>query len=157
MLVITFTRPDRLRSSRAIRVNSSNGFFYPRAAPFKSHLAGHHLGFNMNRFLGALLFLAASLCLSNSVSATPRCSPDAVIQARKLLSFHSDGVDRTEIIPEAKELSPIVNPADNKQKFQVLEVWGYIYKASYRMRLIYYRLDKDCVLMGQEVLEIAKR
>lgn len=98
----------------------------------------------------------AALCLPNITFADSQCAVNAVAQAKKLLSFHSDGDDRIEIMPEVKELPSITNPADKKQKFQVLEVWGYIYKGSYRMRLIYYPLDKDCVLMGQEVLEIAK-
>jgi len=37
----------------------------------------------------------------------------------------------------------------------VLEVWGHIYKGQYRMRLIYARSPKDCVLVGQEILEYA--
>lgn len=102
------------------------------------------------------LLVITSLCLPNITFADSQCSVNAVSQAKKLLSFHSDGDDRIEIMPEVKELPSITNPADKKQKFQVLEVWGYIYKGSYRMRLIYYPLDNDCILMGQEVLEIAK-
>jgi hypothetical protein len=35
----------------------------------------------------------------------------------------------------------------------VLEVWGHIYKADYRMRLIYGQIKGSCALMGQEILE----
>jgi len=103
-----------------------------------------------------LLIVAIALCLPNSALAVSQCSSKAVDQAKKLLSFHSNGDDRIEITPEVKELPSISNPAHKKQKFQVLEVWGYIYKGSYRMRLIYYPNGNDCLLMGQEILEIAK-
>jgi hypothetical protein len=45
------------------------------------------------------------------------------------------------------------NPADRRQQFDVLEVQGYVYRASYQMRLIYARIPGKCVLMGQEILE----
>ena len=35
----------------------------------------------------------------------------------------------------------------------MLEVWGYIYKAEYRMRFIYAQIPDSCLLMGQEILE----
>jgi hypothetical protein len=35
-------------------------------------------------------------------------------------------------------------------------VWGNIYKGQYRMRFIYARQQKECVLMGQEIIEYAK-
>ena len=40
-------------------------------------------------------------------------------------------------------------------RLDVLEVWGYIYKAEYRMRFIYIQSkDKNsCALMGQEIIE----
>lgn len=102
------------------------------------------------------LFVAIALCLPNTALAASQCTSNAVAQAKKLLSFHSNGDDRIEIMPEVKELPSISNPAHKKQKFQVLEVWGYIYKGSYRMRLIYYPNGNDCLLMGQEILEISK-
>ena len=40
-----------------------------------------------------------------------------------------------------------------KERYDVLETWGQVYKARYRMRLIYWRLDGGCVLVGQEILE----
>lgn len=86
----------------------------------------------------------------------PECSAPAIAQARKLLSFHSDGDDRIAIDDKVKELPSLKNPADAQQRFQVLEVWGCIYKARYRMRLIYAPMGGSCTLMGQEVLEFAK-
>jgi hypothetical protein len=109
----------------------------------------------MKRFLNTCLCVIA-LLFSNITFADPTCSADALMQAKKLLNFHSNGDDRIEIMPKVKEVHSILNPADKKQKFQVLEVWGYIYKGTYRMHLIYYPLGEECVLMGQEILEIAK-
>ncbi len=110
----------------------------------------------MKQILKTLL-LTTSLTFSVTSFAAPQCSTEAVIQAKKLLSFHSDGDERVEILADekVKELPSMRNPANKKQKFQVLEVYGYVYKGQYRMRFIYYHLGSECVLMGQEVLEIA--
>lgn len=85
-----------------------------------------------------------------------RCAGDAGGQAHKLLSFHAGSDDRIEIDKTVRVLAPIRNPADRGQRFDVLEVWGHIYKGQYRMRFIYARLPGECVLMGQEVLEFAR-
>jgi hypothetical protein len=84
------------------------------------------------------------------------CAEHAVSQARKLLSFHADGDDRIAVDDKVKELPPLRNPADAQQRFQVLEVWGHVYKARYRLRLIYATIGGSCTLMGQEVLEYTK-
>lgn len=104
------------------------------------------------------LLVACSLLGATGITAakSPECAAPAITQARKLLSFHSDGDDRIEIDKAVKELPSLKNPANEQQRFQVLEVWGYIYKARYRMRLIYATMGGSCTLMGQEVLEYAK-
>lgn len=83
-----------------------------------------------------------------------RCAADALQQAQKLLVFHFGADDRIEIDKSARVLAPIRNPANRSQRFDVLEVWGRIYKGQYRMRLIYAQ-SADCTLMGQEILEFA--
>lgn len=88
-----------------------------------------------------------------SPQAPHRCAASATEQARKLLVFHLGSDSRIEIDPAVKRLPAIRNPANRRQLFDVLEVWGTVYKAQYRMRLIYARLPGDCVLMGQEILE----
>jgi hypothetical protein len=103
-----------------------------------------------------LLFLALATNPSIAHANSPKCSSNAVAQAKKLLDFHVGGDDRITIDPNVKELPPLRNPANPRQKFQVLEVQGAIYKAQYRMRLIYFRSGAECILMGQEVLEYAK-
>ena len=98
------------------------------------------------------VFLLAS---SNCFSATTQCSSNAVSQAKKLLLFHSNGDDRADVESRATQLSSLTNPTKKSQKFVVFEVNGYIYKGNYRMRIIYYEMGKECVLMGQEILELA--
>lgn len=109
------------------------------------------------RRLASAVTVAFIVLFSSACWATPpQCAGDAIIHAKKLLNFHVGGDDRIQIDPDVKELPSIRNPADKRQSFQVLEVWGYIYKGRYCMRLIYYHRGNDCVLMGQEVLEHAK-
>ena len=113
---------------------------------------------NMKKLLYILLFCTlfnsnfANTANANSI----KCSKQAIEQARKLLDFHVGGDDRIEINPKVRELPSFKNPANPRQILQVLEVWGYIYKGSYRMRLIYYNsANINCLLMGQEILENA--
>ncbi|WP_341666796.1 hypothetical protein [Alcaligenes sp. SDU_A2] len=87
-------------------------------------------------------------------SAEHVCVSQAKKRAHELLSFHSDNDDRVAIDDEVKQIPGIRNPANRKQRFDVLEVWGYIYKGEYRMRLIYAQMP-GCVLMGEEVLQHA--
>jgi len=83
------------------------------------------------------------------------CASAATEQAQKLLAFHFGPDGRIEIDKAVKVLAPIRNPANRAQRLDVLEVWGHIYKGQYRMRFIYAQSPKECVLMGQEVLEYA--
>jgi hypothetical protein len=101
------------------------------------------------------LALAVACLAGGAANAAPQCSGEAVARAKKLLTFHFGEDDRIRISPDVKELPPIRNPANKKQQFKVLEVWGSIYKGQYRMRLIYYVSGNDCTLMGQEILEYA--
>jgi hypothetical protein len=113
----------------------------------------------MNGAPGLLLAIFALSPIDASAAtraSTDRCAAQAIEQAKKLLDFHSGNDDRAEVDNRAEPLASIANPANPKQRFDVLEVWGYIYKGQYRMRFEYFRLsDGQCVLMGQEILEHA--
>jgi hypothetical protein len=100
---------------------------------------------------------AALLVLSSATHAAGmhRCAGAATEQAKSLLAFHAGPDKRIEIDASVKQRSPLPNPARKRQLFDVLEVWGHIYKGQYRMRFIYARLPGECVLMGQEILEHA--
>lgn len=102
------------------------------------------------------VILMLALAMPFGAAAAPQCSAEAIEQARKLLDFHMDGDDRAEVAPVAAELPPLSNPIDKRQKFAVFEVEGFVYKGNYRMRLIYHRLGGECILMGQEILQLAK-
>jgi hypothetical protein len=119
---------------------------------------------SFNTFIAGGLGIALALSLvavseAQSPAAAPpqphRCSTAAIEQAQKLLTFHFGPDGRIEIDKSVKVLASIRNPANRAQRFDVLEVWGHIYKGDYRIRLIYARLPNECVLMGQEVLEYA--
>ena len=106
--------------------------------------------------------LAVALCAVELTGPSParaqaphHCAGAASEQAQKLLVFHFGPDRRIEIDKSVKTLAPIRNPANAAQRLDVLEVWGHIYKGQYRMRFIYAQSPKECVLMGQEVLEYA--
>ena len=100
---------------------------------------------------------AVLMLLGSLAHAAPphRCAVAATDQAAKLLRFHFGPDERIEVDGSVKEMTPLRNPANRKQLFDVLQVWGHIYKGQYRMRFIYARLPGDCLLMGQEILEYA--
>ncbi len=101
--------------------------------------------------LVSLLLLAGTI---PSQAASPHhCAAAAVKQAEKLLAFHSDNDDRATIDSNSVRVIGTVGALAGKGRFDVIEVYGSIYKADYRMRLIYAQIPGDCVLMGQEILE----
>jgi hypothetical protein len=85
------------------------------------------------------------------------CASRGIDRARQLLAFHSGPDDRMTIDKTVKQLPSIRNPENPAQSFQVLEIWGYIYKGRYRMRFIYFNsAATSCLLMGEEILEYAR-
>ncbi len=110
------------------------------------------------QILICLLTVLPSSTFSASKISSLQCKDAALEQANKLLNFHSDHDERIEIDQtNVKALPSIINPASPKQRFDVIEVWGYIYKGQYRMRFEYFSTPpNDCLLMGQEILEFAK-
>jgi hypothetical protein len=100
--------------------------------------------------------LLLTLAVSSTAAATPAphaCAADARAQAQALLVFHT-GTDKPVLIDdEVRVLPSIANPAAPRQRFDVLETRGHLYKATYRIRLLYAQLPGPCVLMGQEILE----
>ncbi len=106
----------------------------------------------MKKILFVILMLMSNLAWAES---NHRCSASATQQAQRLLTFHAGADDRIAVDETVKVLAPISNPANKSQFFDVLEVWGFIYKAKYRMHLLYAQMPGDCLLMGQEILEYA--
>lgn len=111
----------------------------------------------MKMLIAAAAFLAAGM--STAEAAQHRCAADAIKHAGELLTLHfNDGVEgpieNMGIDDDVTTLAPLKALKGNG-KFDVLEVWGYIYKGEYRMRFIYAQIEDECVLMGQEILESA--
>lgn len=83
------------------------------------------------------------------------CAGDATARAKKLLRFHVEEISPSQTVDDgttARVLAPI-SALKGQGKFDVLEVTSNIYKATYRMRFIYARIEGSCLLMGQEILE----
>lgn len=101
----------------------------------------------------SLMILA--LCCSVSTQAAEQCGVSAVKQAQALLAFHAGVNEQSYIEPKVEYLPLMVNPVNSQQRFQVIAVTGFIYKAQYQMQFQYYTIGDDCVLMGQSIIEYA--
>lgn len=108
----------------------------------------------MKVFGAAVLGLAMAAGAANAQAPHP-CAGDATKQALKLLKFHTDSDDRGTVDERGVKQIGSVKAARGKGRFDVLEVPGSVYKASYRMRMIYAQIPGSCVLMGQEVFELS--
>jgi hypothetical protein len=109
---------------------------------------------SITRFVVFLsLIVSCSLCNAADIP----CAAGAMDRAKQLLTFHSGPDERMKIDETVKQLPSMHNPAEQKQEFEVLEIWGNVYKGRYRMRFIYYTSPVvNCVLMGEEILEYAR-
>ena len=109
----------------------------------------------MKNITHLIILLALFSIIPSAQAAQIPCTNEAIDRAKKLLTFHAGEDDRISIKPTVKVLPSIRNPANSKQKFQILEVWGYIYKGKYRMRFTHYNSPQtSCLLMGQEIFGI---
>jgi hypothetical protein len=111
-----------------------------------------------SRFAIAAQFTVAIVALlvapARAQAQSHACSADAIAKAALLLRFHGnvEAGEPVDVEQNVKVLAPIKALKGNG-RFDVLEVTGHIYKASYRMRLIYAPIKGSCLLMGQEILE----
>lgn len=98
----------------------------------------------------------ALLVLSSQAAAQSQhpCARDALARAEPLLRVHwgSNDMPRPDIDSAVASIPPI-RALQGSGKIDVLEVWGHIYRTSYRMRFLYARIPGTCALMGQEILE----
>ena len=113
------------------------------------------LGIEMKALVIAVFMFAAMSGIANAQAQHP-CAGNAQKKAAALLKLHFDDSEnlKVSISKEVQQL-PAVRALRGKGRFDVLEVWGYIYKAEYRMRFLYAQIKDNCVLMGQEILEAA--
>jgi len=82
------------------------------------------------------------------------CAGDAIAKADQLLRFHGEvQAGPPAAVEQTVKVLPPVKALRGNGRFDVLEVWGHIYKADYRIRLTYAQIKGSCTLMGQEILE----
>lgn len=103
----------------------------------------------------AILTLTILTLAEAAAKPAHHCAEDARAKAKALLTLHLDGADLNMSVDDTVAVRPPVKALKGKGRFDVLEVKGYVYKAQYRVRMIYAQIPNECLLMGQEVLEIA--
>jgi hypothetical protein len=110
----------------------------------------------------ALAGIAAGAAHTQALAKTPACAADAAARAESLLKFHVTDAGKApemeaDVAPiEASEVTSLgpLKPLRGKGRYEVLEVIGHVIKADYRIHLIYAKIGEDCLLMGQEILEV---
>lgn len=113
----------------------------------------------MIRIFAGLLFVLSFATMSHAADVKAHsCTEEAKVQAAALLRFHYDVATDAGVVlgidDEVRQLPPVAALVGTGQ-FDVLELTGYIYRATYRIRLIYAQIPDSCVLMGQEILEVS--
>jgi len=93
----------------------------------------------------------------SGVAAAARCGDAAVAQAERLLQFHVAPDKDMPVNVERESVREVgsVPALSTRIRYDVLEVWGDVYKGRYRMRFLYAH-GPHCVLVGEEILEDAK-
>ena len=104
----------------------------------------------MKLTIAALLLIVAT---ATAQAQTHPCAADAIAKATLLLRFHYDEPNQPVDVDTSVKVLPPIKALRGNGGFDVLEVFGHIYKATYRMRFIYAQIKGSCVLMGQEILE----
>jgi hypothetical protein len=103
------------------------------------------------------VFFALCLLIGSAATALAQphaCAADAIAKAEQLLRFHGEvQAGQPAAVDQTVKVLPPVKALKGNRRFDVLEVWGHIYKADYRIRLIYARIKSSCALLGQEILE----
>ena len=112
----------------------------------------------MRYAMAAAASLTAVALAAPAEAAAHRCTADAKVRAEQLLRLHyADGespasIQNVGVGDKARVLAP-VKALKGAGSFDVLELGGYVYRAEYRIRLIYARIPDACLLMGQEIIE----
>lgn len=98
--------------------------------------------------------LAAMALIAGAAPALAHpCDADAKKRAQALLALHAEAAPGAPAtIGDVKPLGDI-KALKGMGRFDVLETIAYVYKAEYRIRLIYAKMPGSCLLMGQEILE----
>ena len=98
------------------------------------------------------LVLALSAAASPALAQSPPCAAEASKAALKLLKLHTEADDRATVEDRVRKTGTVKALVGGKP-LDVLEVEGSVYKANYRIRLIYAQIPGSCALIGQEIFE----
>jgi hypothetical protein len=113
----------------------------------------------MTRAFGLGWLIPLLFCEFAHAASNHTCSSDAIARAKELLVFyrHPDetGFSGQWSVDETARKVGTVAAITGKRRYDVLQVWGNVYKGRYRMRLIYAIIGGECVLMGEEIFEDA--
>jgi hypothetical protein len=105
-------------------------------------------------FAITLLLLLAGVTAAPAQTQPHACAADALAKAALLLRFHAGAEAGLPVdVEQNVKVLPPVKALKGNGRFDVLEVVGHVYKANYRMHLIYAQIKDSCLLMGQEILE----
>jgi hypothetical protein len=104
----------------------------------------------MKLAIAALLLIVAA---ATARAQSHPCAADAIAKATPLLRVHYGEPNEPVDVANNVKLLPPIKALKGNGRFDVLEVWGHIYKATYRMLFIYAQIKGSCTLMGQEILE----
>src|SRR5947209_1086696 len=101
----------------------------------------------MKSLAAAIVVLIFSAAAGRAQAPHP-CAADAIARGTPLLKLHFGETDRVENLSVDDKIIVLapVRALKGNGRFDVLEVWGYIYKARYRMRFIYAQMKGSCVL-----------
>lgn len=111
-----------------------------------ARLSRHH-------WLAAALMVLTLTSNSTRAGTAHPCASDALTRAAKLLALQAESDKPGSIGKGVTVMQAVRNPANSKQKFDVLAISGFVYKAEYRMRFLYAQIPGQCALVGQEILE----
>lgn len=98
--------------------------------------------------------LSAHAKARNVASAPHHCAEDAKVVAMQVLKLHTQADDRAVLEDKVTTMAPI-RALKGRGKLDVLEVWGNVYKADYRIRVLYAQIKDSCASLGFEIIEAA--
>jgi hypothetical protein len=106
-----------------------------------------------SRMTAVAIAISTLVVSAQAQETTHPCAADALKKAQALLRLQAEGADQPLDVEQTVKVLAPVKALKGKGRFDVLEVWGHVYKATYRMRFIYAQIPNSCALMGQEILE----
>ncbi len=103
----------------------------------------------------AMLTTTSPVLAKPAATAKPPhpCEGAAREVALKLLRLQSDGDDRASVEGDTTTQKPVKAPK-GKAKYDVLQVMGFVYKATFRVRVLYLQGDASCARVGMEIVEV---